>query len=1023
MALRGLVVPIAGDPRGLLRAFKQSERAAHTFSREIRQTGVSAQQSARLQVQAAVKTDARLREQIGEYKRLGSAAARGSREQVAAARLAAQAQGRLAHSTAVSARESRHLAAASARAQRGVGQIGRGAIAGSGALRGLGRSLAFAAGGYLGAAGLVYGIKASISASAQFDNSLRKIIGLAGGSEKGVKAFRGQLLALGPAVGKSPQELAEALYFVASAGVDASKQMGVVKVSAQAASAGLGETQVVADAVTSAMNAYGAVNLSAAQATDVLVATVKEGKGEAAAFAPVIGTVASFAAQLGVSFNDVGAALAAQTRLGIPASKAAIQLQALFSGLVKVTPQAEKAFHAVGLSGAGLRKELKEKGLLAVLRTLKERFGDNTVAMAQAFPNIRAIRALFGLIGKQGGETAKIFERMADSSGSLKTAFGAVSKDTAFQFARFNAAVKVSEVLIGAALAPAAAKAAAAIANWLGKTRNQQRLQRSLNSAVRTGGQIFRGVVAVLRPMAHVLVRVSHALGGAANTAKVLFAAFVGLRLLRWVAQFRALSASIRGVAAAEVLAGGAGGKGLLTRLGRTALLAAGLRGGAVGGAAALGAGGLAGAAGVAGAVLTLGGGSAQGGDRRSKYRRMYALVDRLSKGAKPNSVQQAALSALRGRPIFQAPDKWIAEGEAILASNLRGNQEGAGAARAGSPHGFTTGGTVARGGGGGGAAAGAGGGGGGGGGGRASALAVLQEQLAKAELTASTRDDRARLVQLAALTRQKISKSKNLKDRTQLYQELGGYESQIAQIDKEGTDKVKAAHKKQVDALKEREKTLKSRIQEITGQFKEAIGTAREGIGQLFGGPILNPADDPAKAKQTLGVTNQGATAKNIIADLRAQTAQSKRFQRDINRVVGGSGLSKSQRNQLRKELTEGGPGTIGTLEGLLKGGPGALKEFGKAFAGREAQAQAVGTVNMRSRLVQLHAARVQLRLTRAAERRLGGGGGNVTINVNGARDPKQVARDVRNELQKASGRTAAQRRGRHEGSVHGVH
>src|SRR4029079_10270447 len=110
-------------------------------------------------------------------------------------------------------------------------------------------------------------------------------------------------------------------------------QLDVVKQSAMAAKAGLGDTQTVADAVTSAMNAYGSEVLSAAHATDVLVNTVKEGKGEAASFAPVIGNVSALASKLGVSFEDVGAALAAQIRLGTDAETASTQLQALFSGL------------------------------------------------------------------------------------------------------------------------------------------------------------------------------------------------------------------------------------------------------------------------------------------------------------------------------------------------------------------------------------------------------------------------------------------------------------------------------------------------------------------------------------------------------------------------------------------------------------------------------------------------------------------------------------------------------------------
>jgi TP901 family phage tail tape measure protein len=321
----------------------------------------------------------------------------------------------------------------------------------------VGRSSRRVAAGIAGIGAAAVGLGAVTGKSfSSFEESLDRIVGLAGGSREQVEQFSRQILKLAPEVAKSPQELADALYFVASAGIAVSDQMAVVTASAKASAAGLGETQTVADAVTSAMNAYGAANLNAQQATDVLVATVREGKGEAAAFAPVIGTVAGFASQLGVAFSDVGAALAAMTRLGVPAETAAIQLQAVFSALVKTTPKAEKAFRKVGLTSAGLRKELKQKGLLATLQTLKAAFGDNTAAMAQAFPNIRALRGLFALVGKSSAQVRGIFDRMKNSTGALATAFGAVSKGEAFRFKQAMAALAVVGIRLGAVFAPVA---------------------------------------------------------------------------------------------------------------------------------------------------------------------------------------------------------------------------------------------------------------------------------------------------------------------------------------------------------------------------------------------------------------------------------------------------------------------------------------------------------------------------------------------------------------------------------------
>jgi len=335
---------------------------------------------------------------------------------------------------------------------------------------------------------------ASVKMGAQFENTLQKIVGLSGVSQRQVNAFRNEVLKLAPAVGKSPQELAEALYFITSSGIPASKAMGVLTVAAKASAAGLGETQVVADAVTSAVNAYGLKNLSAAAATDVLVATVREGKGEAADFAGVIGNVTALSSQLGVSFNDVGAALAAQTRLGTDAETSATQLQRVFTTLLKVTPQSEKAFEKVGLSAAGLRKELKEKGLLAFLETIKQRFKGNIPLLAQAFGDQRAIRGVLALVGNQSKQVEGIFNRMGRSAGSLNTAFGAVSNDTQMKFNRMVAQLQASAIQLGAALAPIVLKIASALKKLIDGFNR-------LPHSAKTGIGIIVGMLAVGGPL------------------------------------------------------------------------------------------------------------------------------------------------------------------------------------------------------------------------------------------------------------------------------------------------------------------------------------------------------------------------------------------------------------------------------------------------------------------------------------------------------------------------------------------
>ena len=110
--------------------------------------------------------------------------------------------------------------------------------------------------------------------------------------------------------------------------------------SAKASAAGLGETKNIADLVTSAVNVYGKETLSAAGATDILVAGVREGKAEAAEFAMSLGRVIGDANELGVSFDEVTATVASLTRTGINAAESTTQLRAILKGLTRPSKEA-----------------------------------------------------------------------------------------------------------------------------------------------------------------------------------------------------------------------------------------------------------------------------------------------------------------------------------------------------------------------------------------------------------------------------------------------------------------------------------------------------------------------------------------------------------------------------------------------------------------------------------------------------------------------------------------------------------
>lgn len=267
---------------------------------------------------------------------------------------------------------------------------------------------------------------ASFKAAADFEQSMGRIEGLVGVQRSQLEEWRGDIRRLAADYGKSGAEAAEALFFITSAGLRGSAAMETLEASLKGSAAGLGDVKTIADLSTSALNAYGSENLSAAEATDVLTMAVREGKLEPAELGGAMGRVIPIAAAMGIQFDEVGAALAAMSRTGTAASEGATQLRAIMAGILKPTQDSEQALSELGLSSAGLREQIKEEGLLSVLQTLKERIGDNDAMMARVFPNIRSLAGVMDMMGENSHVTAEIFDSLSDSSGALDDALAAM---------------------------------------------------------------------------------------------------------------------------------------------------------------------------------------------------------------------------------------------------------------------------------------------------------------------------------------------------------------------------------------------------------------------------------------------------------------------------------------------------------------------------------------------------------------------------------------------------------------------
>jgi TP901 family phage tail tape measure protein len=383
----------------------------------------------------------------------------------------------------------------------------------------------------------------AIKTANDFEFSMQSIVAMVGLSENKVAEMGLAAREMAKEFGGSAVDAADALYFVASAGIDGATAMQVLESSLKASAIGMGQTAIVADTISSALNAYGAENLSAAQATDLMVAAVREGKMEADSLAGALPRVLPIASAMGVTFEEVGAAFAAMSRNGTDASEAATQIRGILASLLNPAKQAEEQLNALGLSGAGLREQIKQKGLLSALQTLTAAFGDNEEAQGIVFGNIRALTGVMSLFGAATDSTAKIFANLTDNSGDADKAFEAMSKTGAFKMKQVMAEMKDAFISLGQVLVPIVVPALKMLATAFEKVMTAI---NALPNFLKTIIVVLAGLVAVGGPLLIML-------GSLAKAWAALKAAMATQAFTSAIAQFAAAGPIIAGVAVAVI--------------------------------------------------------------------------------------------------------------------------------------------------------------------------------------------------------------------------------------------------------------------------------------------------------------------------------------------------------------------------------------------------------------------------------------------------------------------------------------
>jgi TP901 family phage tail tape measure protein len=308
---------------------------------------------------------------------------------------------------------------------------------------------------------LALGAAAAVKTALEFEESFTRISAISNSSAADVVRWKGEVLDLSRETARAPKELADALFFLSSAGLDSAQVMDALEVSAKAAASGLGSTVDVANIVASAMNAYADSALTAAQVTDTLVAAVREGRAEPEEFAGALGRILPIAVQAGVTFQDVTASLAGLSNVGLDVDEAVTAMRGVLQAVVAPGAQAAEAMDSLGLSAQQLLDSISEDGLVGALRLLDQRAKATTDTQAdyigvlrKVIPNVRALTGVLGLTGQEAAKLDRIVNNVRHSTGSLGEAMKTTAESDAFKLAQAMNDLQVTSLELASVAIP-----------------------------------------------------------------------------------------------------------------------------------------------------------------------------------------------------------------------------------------------------------------------------------------------------------------------------------------------------------------------------------------------------------------------------------------------------------------------------------------------------------------------------------------------------------------------------------------
>lgn len=276
--------------------------------------------------------------------------------------------------------------------------------------------------GLAAAAAAAFSFGQAIQSARQFSSALAEVSTLLPLTDRQLNSLGERARSFGRQFGTDATLQLKGFYQAISAGASSVGEASAILATAnKLAIGGVTTVETAVDGLTTAVNAYAASGLTAADAADAMFVGIRAGKTTAGELSSALGAAVPIASSLGVSFDQLIAATAALTTQGQSTAMAITGIRASLTQIAKPTKQASDLAKQLGIEFNAAA--LKSKGYAEFMKDVIAKTGGSSEKLAELFGSVEALNAVMSFAGGGGKKFADILEQMGEKAGSADAAY------------------------------------------------------------------------------------------------------------------------------------------------------------------------------------------------------------------------------------------------------------------------------------------------------------------------------------------------------------------------------------------------------------------------------------------------------------------------------------------------------------------------------------------------------------------------------------------------------------------------